>query len=792
MQQFRLAVVVLLTAVVMLIVHNCSESVAADATLISLAAQSDGRTVSKLCENQQTAHGTLASGVTGRTFVMKRVRKWPGAEHVATDPSAVRSALRDLRMDGWKAADSIAVMTTIFEPSASVHQLCQHHVRAIVVADKKTPGDKWDAILASCAEMRLITVDMQNALMGIMPFVQHMPWNHFARKNVGYLLAMCLAPTVVWDFDDDNAGSDQLIEQLLQTSNRSEFLAHALEVRAAAADFNPYVLQGAPAFMWPRGFPQTQISNPNSWRTYTVHLPHTFSSTKHFLLQGRLPTQSDRPSNTQVGVMQALANISPDVDAIYRLTRLKEPVNVENVQFSAVSTVELPTEEGVWSPYNAQATLHSAEALWATYLPITVHGRVSDIWRSYIAQAVFARVGLRLAFTPAYVQHNRTAHNFQGDLAAEQPLYTQTEALLRFLRDWDCLASDAGGALLEVYVHLYEHGIVEEDDVRAVTQWVAMLVDMGVYMPKVAHGRLRHATQPAGVRLLDELRKSREGKHLQNVKPALHINFGHKEVVPVWHGIWGSLYREASVYLPGTPPSDCHTALGLPVHCATRDEDGYFAYRSWLHSYEHASSAGAEPVTVMFTHDDAVPSLQVLSGFQASRSTVLMNTPVACGLSGTIENVWFSRPVGKAALARAIQRPGALSGLINRDGQFRACVATMDLFASKVMAHDKTLDHFYDALRTMSSEDAFLEWAVPTAAHATVTNSTTYARLVQSWGTVREDVKLLLQVCLDAMSDSSNIGCHPLKLSQRDRVLAMVVVRDAMVQQWYRHDESRP
>ena len=49
-------------------------------------------------------------------------------------------------------------------------------------------------------------------------------------------------------------------------------------------------------------------------------------------------------------------------------------------------------------PYNAQATLHVDVGLWATLLPLSVHGRVSDIWRGYIAQRLFWDVGLSLAF----------------------------------------------------------------------------------------------------------------------------------------------------------------------------------------------------------------------------------------------------------------------------------------------------------------------------------------------------------------------------------------------------------
>ena len=35
-------------------------------------------------------------------------------------------------------------------------------------------------------------------------FVNRLPWNSFARKNVGYLYAIAQGAKVIFDFDDDN------------------------------------------------------------------------------------------------------------------------------------------------------------------------------------------------------------------------------------------------------------------------------------------------------------------------------------------------------------------------------------------------------------------------------------------------------------------------------------------------------------------------------------------------------------------------------------------------------------
>ena len=65
--------------------------------------------------------------------------------------------------------------------------------------------------------------------------------------------------------------------------------------------FNPYPILGAPTNdTWPRGLPLTEILKPENWN---ASLP-----------------QSTKVPVTYFGVLQSLADIQPDVDAIYRMT----------------------------------------------------------------------------------------------------------------------------------------------------------------------------------------------------------------------------------------------------------------------------------------------------------------------------------------------------------------------------------------------------------------------------------------------------------------------------------------
>ena len=122
--------------------------------------------------------------------------------------------------------------------------------------------------------------------------------------------------------------------------------------------------------------------------------------------------------------MQALAHHDPDVDAIYRLTM---PIPFDwgdSARVGAGGERPLVLPRDTFAPANAQATLHTRAGLWATLLPRTVHGRVSDIWRSYIAQRLFWDVGLSLAFVGAHVTQFRSPHNYLADFDAEVRFFT--------------------------------------------------------------------------------------------------------------------------------------------------------------------------------------------------------------------------------------------------------------------------------------------------------------------------------------------------------------------------------
>lgn len=315
-----------------------------------------------------------------------------------------------------------------------------------------------------------------------MPYsiVKVLPWNHFGRKNLGYLFAVHHGARVIYDTDDDNELllDSELPESTLPhlTSSKTDrFFRLPLSDNASdhqLTAFNPYPSFGARQ-AWPRGLPLDEIRSSSSTVTCNGSVPS--------LLAGDIV---DEMVAMDVGVIQSLANHDPDVDAIYRLSPLPLPFSFD-ADVNGGLPIGLAHHNGLMSPYNAQATLHFWPAFWGMLLPISVHGRVSDIWRGYFAQRLFWETGLALAFAAPWVEQIRNPHDYLADFEAESDLYARSGALIRYLSSqWTC--SETAGidaCMMELYVEMYRTGIVEHPDLELSAAWLADLRAIGYDFP---------------------------------------------------------------------------------------------------------------------------------------------------------------------------------------------------------------------------------------------------------------------------------------------------------------------
>ncbi len=322
-----------------------------------------------------------------------------------------------------KGAIVITTINNINENIRKFHSFSGWDV--VIVGDKKTP----EIDVSGMDGMRFVSTDDQER--DSWGLSEALPFNHYARKNIGYLEALDGGYERIADTDDDNFPYDDWDGWIEQ-----DYLD---DVISAPKFPNVYSLF-TDEHVWPRGYPLSEVRTSNAV---------TFSDAA--------------VAREDIGVIQGLADIEPDVDAIYRL------VLGDKVTFDQRDPVAL--DDGVYSAFNSQNTLWASEVAPFLYLPATVRFRFTDILRSYVAQRGLWALGKRVAFTDATVKQDRNPHDLMRDFESEIPCYNQTTSVVEIL-DELTLRGIPSDDLQKMYEALEVHGIVEERERPLVDTWL--------------------------------------------------------------------------------------------------------------------------------------------------------------------------------------------------------------------------------------------------------------------------------------------------------------------------------
>ena len=428
----------------------------------------------------------IISATTMKAFAGEITRKFPKDNLKFHSFSSTRSrpaTTSKPHCEQW------AVMTTIFDVSEAVRrQVKLRNWCLVVIADKKsfetyntewTPGEGNDAVV-------YLRPDDQTNMEHIKPFVDALPWNHFGRKNIGYLYAIMHGAKVIYDFDDDNLlkfwipgaappGAPSLDAAIPDNEEQSIDVSEPKDHNWPT--YNPYPILGAPTLpSWPRGLPLDDIKVPNCSNT-------------------SLHTRTLKAKS--IGVLQSLAEYQPDVDAIFRLT-MPIPFFFNKPE----DNKHLMIPKGTLTPYNAQATLHFYAGFFGLFLPIAVTGRVTDIWRSFFAQRLFWDVGVQIGFIarPLVVQ-DRNIHSNIGDLTSEWDIYTKSKPLMTFLESWRGKGRTIVERTEELWVALYEREYIEYEDVMMIQLWLQALLDVGYRFPDIVDQQFTSGLYPERVKV---------------------------------------------------------------------------------------------------------------------------------------------------------------------------------------------------------------------------------------------------------------------------------------------------
>ena len=297
---------------------------------------------------------------------------------------------------------SAVVVTTINPPTQAVEEIqARAHalgVRFVVIGDSKSPPD----FTLPGADYLDLAAQRATGFR----FAGLCPTRHYARKNIGYLVAARAGAEVIIETDDDNIPRDGF------WAPRARRRRGSVVEQAGWCNVYRYFTE---AQIWPRGLPLNEIRTPMT------------------PLAQLAVREADCP------VQQGLADENPDVDAIYRLV-LPLPVSFEH-DFVVV------LDPGAWCPFNSQNTTFWRDAFPLLYLPFHCSFRMTDIWRSFVAQRLMWACGWRLAFHGSTVWQDRNEHDLMRDFADEVPGYLHNDRIRKTLEDTDF--GSGPGALLD-------------------------------------------------------------------------------------------------------------------------------------------------------------------------------------------------------------------------------------------------------------------------------------------------------------------------------------------------------
>ncbi|HEX8491839.1 MAG TPA: STELLO glycosyltransferase family protein [Pyrinomonadaceae bacterium] len=324
------------------------------------------------------------------------------------------------------------IVTSISAPNAVLQALArgcrEHGFQFIVIGDERSPADfKLD-------DCRFYSLSEQRELE--FEFARKCPTRHYARKNIGYLVALRDGASVIIETDDDNFPEEEF------WGERRRHQSANVSANAGWVNVYRYFTE---ANIWPRGLP----------------LEHIQSAIQPF------ETLAQR--GVDCPVQQGLANENPDVDAIYRLA-LPLPQNFRKDRRVALAN-------GSWCPFNSQNTTWWRDASPLLYLPAYCSFRMTDIWRSFVAQRICWANNWAILFHEPTVWQERNEHNLLRDFKDEVPGYLNNSAICEALSQLQLQTGveHLGDNLRLCYEKLVSMKLVGEQELDLVDAWLGDL-----------------------------------------------------------------------------------------------------------------------------------------------------------------------------------------------------------------------------------------------------------------------------------------------------------------------------
>ena len=336
--------------------------------------------------------------------------------------------------------EKCVIITTINTPTEAIlKHIHNTEYDVIIVGDNKTPDDynNLHCIYLDVASQKKLFPELSELL----------PYNHYCRKNLGYLYAIKKGYTVIYETDDDNIPYDNF-DNILQYQQQEKMQLIAEKNNKWINIFKNFTNN---AHIWPRGYPLSLLkTEPN----YTIE-------------------ETDKKPS----IINGLVENDPDVDALFRIIcNHQDSITWETNKQVIISNKNVCV-------FNTQNTFWLNSDLFISMLiPSSVSFRYCDILRGIICNIILNKTDNYMMYSSPNVVQNRNEHDLIQDFKSEYEMYIHNESILEFI-DQNIIDKDkttSNTKYIEylikcIYQNLLDKHVIKQLDMDILNKWLEYL-----------------------------------------------------------------------------------------------------------------------------------------------------------------------------------------------------------------------------------------------------------------------------------------------------------------------------
>lgn len=327
--------------------------------------------------------------------------------------------------------DRCVIITTINKPTETISKHINNHLYdVIIVGDNKTPNDYNN--------IRCIYLDIPQQKKLLPELSDLIPYNHYCRKNIGYLYAIKKGYKLIYETDDDNIPFDNFDNIINYISTNSNIKMISEQDNKWINIFKYFTNN---AYIWPRGFPlQLLKNNPNFLMKNTDKIP---------------------------SIINGLVENDPDVDALFRIICNHQ----DSIKWTKNECVLIDNQNVC--VFNTQNTFWLNQQLFICLLiPSSVSFRYCDILRGIINNIILKKTDNYMMYTSPNVIQIRNEHNLMDDFKSEYEMYFHNEKILEYIENGiDNNSMNVKELLSIIYKNLLDNKVIKQLDIDILNKW---------------------------------------------------------------------------------------------------------------------------------------------------------------------------------------------------------------------------------------------------------------------------------------------------------------------------------